>query len=120
MDTETLVPPARTSSGNNGNGFRFEAADVTGTHLIDARDVHRATPAGAVAQALAARMELPQNVPWALRGRRRRRARFTTLVQHHASLRVLLHLAVLTRTRRNLRWHLRCIGREFYGPTRKT
>lgn len=67
MDTETLAPPARTSAGNNGHGFRFEAADVTGTHLIDARDVDRASPAGAVAQALAARMELPQNVPWALR-----------------------------------------------------
>ncbi len=67
MDTETLLPPARTSSGNHGNGFHFEAADITGTHLIDARDVQRGTPAGAVAQALAARMDLPQNVPWALR-----------------------------------------------------
>jgi len=67
MDTETLLPAPRTSSGNNGNGFHFEAADVTGTHLIDARDVQRSTPAGAVAQALAARMGLPQNVPWALR-----------------------------------------------------
>jgi hypothetical protein len=66
--TETL-PGNRTSSGNNGNGngFHFEAADVTGTHLVDARDVQRSTPAGAVAQAMAARMGLPQNVPWALR-----------------------------------------------------
>ena len=67
MDTQTLPPTGRISSGNNGNGFHFEAADVTGTHLIDARDVQRGTPAGAVAQALAARMDLPQNVPWALR-----------------------------------------------------
>jgi hypothetical protein len=66
-DTETLSPASRNSSGNNGNGFHFEAADVTGTHLIDARDVQRNTPAGAVALALAARMDLPQNVPWALR-----------------------------------------------------
>jgi hypothetical protein len=67
MDPQTLAPAARASSGINGNGFHFEAADVTGTHLIDARDVQRGTPAGAVAQALAARMDLPQNVPWALR-----------------------------------------------------
>lgn len=67
LDTDTLSPTTRTSSGNNGNGFHFEAADVTGTHLVDARDVQRNTPAGAVAQALAARMGLPQNVPWALR-----------------------------------------------------
>jgi len=67
METETLAPPASTASGNHGNGFRFEAADITGTHLVDARDVQRGTPVAAVAQALAARMDLPQNVPWALR-----------------------------------------------------
>jgi hypothetical protein len=67
MDTETLAPSTRSSSGNNGHGFRFEAADVTGTHVVDVRDMQRGTPASAVARALAARMDLPQDVPWMLR-----------------------------------------------------
>jgi hypothetical protein len=45
----------------------FEAGDVTGTHSVIANDVQRTLPAGMVAKALAARMSLPQNVPWALR-----------------------------------------------------
>ena len=66
METETLAPP---TSGTGNYGFRFEVSDVTGTHqsVMDGRDVQRSTPAGAVAQAVAARMDLPQNVPWALR-----------------------------------------------------
>jgi hypothetical protein len=47
--------------------FSFEAADVTGMHHVVASDVQRSLPAGAVARALAARMSLPENVPWALR-----------------------------------------------------
>ena len=45
----------------------FEAADVTGTHRVTVDDVQRTLPAGAVAKALASRMSLPENVPWALR-----------------------------------------------------
>lgn len=47
--------------------FSFEAADVTGTYRVVADDVQRSLPAGAVAQALASRMSLPENVPWGLR-----------------------------------------------------
>jgi len=47
--------------------FSFEASDVTGTHQVLVEDVDRSLPAGAVARALAARMSLPQNVPWGLR-----------------------------------------------------
>jgi len=45
----------------------FQATDVTGTHSVAVSDVQRALPAGAVAQSLASMMNLPQNVPWALR-----------------------------------------------------
>jgi hypothetical protein len=47
--------------------LRFKASDVTGTHTIEASDVQSSLPAGAVARALARRMSLPGNVPWALR-----------------------------------------------------
>jgi hypothetical protein len=47
--------------------FSFEATDVTGMHQVLASEVQRALPAGAVARALAVRMSLPENVPWALR-----------------------------------------------------
>ena len=56
----TLEPPA-------GATFDFEATDVTGTHTLRAEKVQRTLPAGAVANALANRMSLPTNVPWALR-----------------------------------------------------
>lgn len=49
------------------DSFRFTATDVTGTLTVNARDVQRATPAGEVARALADRMQLPTDVPWALR-----------------------------------------------------
>ena len=45
----------------------FRAADVTRTVTMEASDIQKSAPAGAVAQALAARMELPMNVPWSLR-----------------------------------------------------
>lgn len=56
--TATLEPPET---------FGFEATDVTGMHRVEARDVQRRLPAGAVARAVASRMALPDNVPWALR-----------------------------------------------------
>lgn len=56
--TATLEPPET---------LGFEATDVTGMHHVAARDVQRRLPAGAVARALASRMALPDNVPWALR-----------------------------------------------------
>jgi hypothetical protein len=56
--TATLEPPET---------FDFEASDVTGMHRVEARDVQRKLPAGAVAKALASRMALPDNVAWALR-----------------------------------------------------
>jgi hypothetical protein len=52
------------------NAFVFEAEDVTGTHTLEPDDVDPSTPVGSVARVLAARMELPQNVPWALRDNR--------------------------------------------------
>ena len=52
------------------NGFRFHARDITGTHDVEVTDIQRGTPSGAVAQSLAARMELPTNVPWSLRNDR--------------------------------------------------
>ena len=45
----------------------FEVTDVTGTHTVVASDVQPSLPAGAVANALANRMSLPADVPWALR-----------------------------------------------------
>jgi hypothetical protein len=45
----------------------LEATDVTGTHTLEVSGVDESLSAGLLAQAIAARMELPQNVPWALR-----------------------------------------------------
>ena len=50
--------------------FRFRCRDVTGMHDMDVADVVRGTPSGTVAQTLAARMDLPTNVPWSLRNDR--------------------------------------------------
>ena len=47
--------------------FFLEADDVTGTQHVELRNLSRSTPVSAVTQTLAARMALPQNVPWALR-----------------------------------------------------
>jgi hypothetical protein len=63
--TETLAGPVGTATQTNG--FHFVATDVTNTHLVDATDLDRNTPAFAVANALAAQMDLPQGTPWALR-----------------------------------------------------
>jgi hypothetical protein len=62
---QVAVAPRR----RNGT-FRFHARDVTGTHDMEVTDIQRGTPSGAVAQSLAARMELPTNVPWSLRNDR--------------------------------------------------
>jgi hypothetical protein len=62
-------PVAAAPRRRNGT-FRFRARDVTGTHDIEVADVQRGTPSGAVAQSLAARMELPTDVPWSLRNDR--------------------------------------------------
>lgn len=47
--------------------LRFCATIVTESHDIEVEDLDGSIPAGEVAQTLAARMELPTNVPWALR-----------------------------------------------------
>ena len=68
---KALIPsPPKTAapaSARGGSTFAFEARDVTGTHVLEARNVQRTAPARAVAAALASRMALPQNVPWILR-----------------------------------------------------
>ncbi len=40
------------------------------------------------------------------------------MVERHPWFRVLLHLAVLARSGRNVRWHLRCIWREIHGRSK--
>jgi hypothetical protein len=65
----TTDPVAAGPRRRNGT-FRFHARDVTGTHDMEVTDIQRGTPSGAVAQSLAARMELPTNVPWSLRNDR--------------------------------------------------
>lgn len=62
MNADTNV-----STATNEGSLRFRATDVTGTHTLEANDVEKSLPAGAVARALARRMLLPKNVPWALR-----------------------------------------------------
>ena len=62
MAAATFDAPSFGASGV----FSFDAADVTGTHELSVTDLQRSLPAGAVAKALAARMSLPENVPWSL------------------------------------------------------
>ena len=64
IDNETL-PDASPLPAS----FRLRAIDVTGSLEIEA-DLQPTAPAGAVAQTLAQRMELPLDVPWALRNDR--------------------------------------------------
>lgn len=64
--TDSVAAAPRRRNGN----IRFHARDVTGTHEMEVTDIQRGTPSGAVAQSLAARMELPTNVPWSLRNDR--------------------------------------------------
>lgn len=65
--TPSPAEPAARSPGRRGTTLHFEARDVTGTHVFEARNVQSTTPAGAVAAALASRMALPVNVPWMIR-----------------------------------------------------
>jgi len=65
--TPSPTKPAARSGVRRGGAFHFEARDVTGTHVLQARGVSRATPASSVASALAARLALPRNVPWMIR-----------------------------------------------------
>lgn len=60
MKTDTLTAPPRSSA------FRVLAIDVTGTLEMEA-ELQPTVPAGAAARTLAQRMELPTDVPWALR-----------------------------------------------------
>lgn len=58
----------RTSRTRRRTGpFTLEASDITGTHRLQLTDVDPATPAGVVASGLAARMLLPESIPWVLR-----------------------------------------------------
>ena len=59
-ETDTLRATPRSSA------FRLRAIDVTGTLEMEA-DLQPTVPAGAAARTLAQRMELPTDVPWALR-----------------------------------------------------
>ncbi len=69
MSIATEVPQIAPPNGRS-KPFRFRARDVTGTHDMNVEGIPRGTPSGVVAQSLAARMELPGNVPWSLRNDR--------------------------------------------------
>ena len=60
------------ATSNGVTMLEFEASDVTGNRLLGISDVQSSTPAGAVADALSQRMNLPDNVPWSLRDSRSR------------------------------------------------
>jgi hypothetical protein len=62
MSVETLIAPDDSLT----ESVEFNASDVTGSHHAKA-NVPRTLPAQAVADSLAARMLLPQNVPYGLR-----------------------------------------------------
>ncbi len=47
--------------------FQFTATDVTGNTSLHTTDIQPELPAGAAARTLAARMQLPDNVPYTLR-----------------------------------------------------
>lgn len=61
--TDPVVPAPPKRNG----AFRFHVRDVTGTHDLEVADIQRGIASGDVAQSLAARLELPTNVPWSLR-----------------------------------------------------
>jgi hypothetical protein len=64
LELTDAVGPARSTRRST---FTFEVSDVTGTSRVPSARFQRTTPAGAAARALAAEMELPQDVTWALR-----------------------------------------------------
>ncbi len=49
------------------NAFQFTATDVTGNTSLLTTDIEPELPVGAAARTLAARMQLPDNVPYTLR-----------------------------------------------------
>jgi hypothetical protein len=54
-----------------------------------------------------------------MRWRQQRRLWFALWARRFWWFRVLLTLLVLVRCRRDVRWHLRCIGREFRDLARR-
>ncbi|MBM4018185.1 MAG: hypothetical protein FJ288_07625 [Planctomycetes bacterium] len=50
-----------------GSVINFEVTNCTGTETVNVTGVQATLPAGAVAAAVADRMSLPPNTPWALR-----------------------------------------------------
>ena len=52
-------------NGGKSDVFSLTAVDVTGSFEVEAQP-QPALPAGVVARALAARLSLPDNVPWGL------------------------------------------------------
>jgi hypothetical protein len=64
-----LTPsPTKASAGARHSGtLHFEARDVTGSRVLQARGVSRAALTSSVGSALAAKLALPRNVPWMLR-----------------------------------------------------
>ncbi len=75
MSLMTLEPTETTPANGKKRGedfFSFTARDVTGSTVASAR-FQRSAPTSAVAKALATRMQLPSDVPWALRDARQGR-----------------------------------------------
>ena len=69
MSIQTLDPVASAPSRQRGD-FRFRVRDVTDSMELEVSDVQRGTPASAVAQTMASRLELPGEVTYALRDER--------------------------------------------------
>ena len=73
MDESTRTAVLPSPAEAEDLGFQFDVTDVTGTHHLsvtlssNGRGLQRDLPAADVARALAARMSLPDNVPWVLR-----------------------------------------------------
>ena len=64
IDTTERLPAARR---RRSRAFKFRCRDVTDMHDMRVSDIVRGTLSGVVAQTVAARMDLPTNVPWSLR-----------------------------------------------------
>ncbi len=62
-ETQTTTSDRR----SGGDTLSFAATDVTGSFSLVASEVEKSLPVGAVAAALASKMRLPNDVPWALR-----------------------------------------------------
>ena len=69
MSIMTLEPIATSRSQKNHgrDRLRFHASDITGTQVSEVSDIDPGVSVALAAKSLAARMELPANVPWALR-----------------------------------------------------